>query len=234
MEKKRAIITGGTKGIGRALCHKFASEGFDIITCARNVDDLEALRQSLAAKYAVGCLALPTDVAQKNAVEAFARQALAQGSPDVLINNVGLFNMYEFVDEPEGNFEQMLATNVGGPYHLTRQLLPTFIKQKSGHIFNICSVASVGARKAGGSYFLSKYALLGFSRGLREDLKEHGIRVTAILPSATLTASWDGADIAPDRLIAPEDVAGMAWAAYQMAGNSVVEELLIRPQLGDY
>ncbi|MBL7876963.1 MAG: SDR family NAD(P)-dependent oxidoreductase, partial [Cyclobacteriaceae bacterium] len=103
----------------------------------------------------------------------------------------------------------------------------------SGHIFNICSIASIKAYPNGGSYAISKFALLGFSKVLREELKEHGIRVTAVLPGATKTASWAGSTLPDSRFIKPEDVAETIFSAYSLSPNAVVEELLIRPQLGD-
>jgi short-subunit dehydrogenase len=104
---------------------------------------------------------------------------------------------------------------------------------KSGHIFNMCSIASIKAYANGGSYAISKFALLGFSKCLREELKSFGIRVTAILPGATMTASWDGIDLPESRFMKVEDVADSVYAAYSLSTRSVVEEIIIRPQLGD-
>jgi len=111
--------------------------------------------------------------------------------------------------------------------------LPQMIHNRSGHIFNICSIASIMAYANGGSYSISKFAMLGFNKVLREEMKPHGIRVTAVLPGATLTPSWDGADLPASRLMKPEDVADAVMGAYLLSKNSVVEEILIRPQEGD-
>jgi short-subunit dehydrogenase len=107
------------------------------------------------------------------------------------------------------------------------------MEKKQGHIFNLCSIASIQAYANGGSYAISKFALLGFSKCLREELKEYGVRVTAVLPGATRTASWDGVDLPDERFMKSEDVAETIYAAYTLSGRSVVEEILIRPQLGD-
>jgi NAD(P)-dependent dehydrogenase (short-subunit alcohol dehydrogenase family) len=85
----------------------------------------------------------------------------------------------------------------------------------------------------GGSYAISKFALLGFSRCLRAELKEYGIRVTAVMPGATLTDSWAGTSYPNDRFMPPEDVAEMVFSAYSLSTRSVVEDIIIRPQLGD-
>src|SRR6187551_1859801 len=95
--------------------------------------------------------------------------------------------------------------------------------KRSGHIFNMCSIASIMAYPNGGSYTISKFAMLGFSKVLREELKPWGIRVSAILPGATFTASWEGVDLPEDRLMKPEDVADAVYGAYALSGRSVVE-----------
>jgi len=100
-----------------------------------------------------------------------------------------------------------METNLYSAYYLTRALIGNMIKRKYGHIFNICSIASLQAYPTGGSYTISKFALYGMTKALREEMKKHGIRVTAVLPGATLTSSWDGVDLPPGRLMKPEDIA---------------------------
>jgi short-subunit dehydrogenase len=107
------------------------------------------------------------------------------------------------------------------------------VARKQGHIFNMCSVASIRAYSNGGSYAISKFALLGFSKCLREELKGKGIRVTAVMPGATRTASWDGVNLPDERFMKIEDVAESVYAAFSLSSRSVVEEIIIRPQLGD-
>jgi short-subunit dehydrogenase len=111
--------------------------------------------------------------------------------------------------------------------------VPTMKTIHKGHVFNMCSIASIKAYPNGGSYAISKFALLGFSKVLREELKEYGVRVTAVLPGATRTASWDGIDLPEDRFMRAEDVAETVFSAYSISERSVVEEIIIRPQLGD-
>jgi NADP-dependent 3-hydroxy acid dehydrogenase YdfG len=118
-------------------------------------------------------------------------------------------------------------------YYLTRALLPMMLPRRDGHIFNMCSIASIMAYPNGGSYTISKFALLGFSKVLREEMKTKGIKVTAILPGATWSDSWAGADYPPERLMQADDIAKTIWAAYNLSDSAVVEELVIRPQLGD-
>jgi short-subunit dehydrogenase len=136
-------------------------------------------------------------------------------------------------NEADGILEDLMAVNVYSAYHLTRAVLPTMIAEKTGHIFNICSIASLNAYANGGSYSITKFALLGFSKNLREELKPHGIKVTAVSPGATLSASWDGFEIDPKRIMEAADIAKMVFAASQLSAQAVVEDIVMRPQLGD-
>lgn len=229
---KTIVVTGGTKGIGRAIVERFIKEGFDVLTCARNAEDLEELRMLSSDNARIHTF--QADLSKKDQVSAFAAFVKEQSSDvDILVNNTGFFSPGQIHNEPEGTLEATIETNVYSAYNLTRALVSDMISKRSGHIFNICSVASITAYTNGGSYCISKFALLGMSKVLREELKPFEIRVTSVLPGATLTNSWAGVDIPAERFIKPEDVAEMIWATYVLSKGSVVEEILIRPQLGD-
>jgi len=232
---KLAVVTGGTKGIGRAIIEKFASQGFDIVTCSRKNDDLQKLKQAIEQKNIHSNVFVhQADMSVREAVKSFTDFVGTLKRPvDVLINNAGFFVPGEISTEADGTLESMINANLYSAYHTTRGIVPGMKKQRSGSIFNICSIASIKAYPNGGSYAISKFALLGFSKCLREELKEFGIRVTAVMPGATLTASWEGVDLPPERFIKPEDVAETLYAAYILSNQSVVEEIVIRPQLGD-
>lgn len=230
-----AVITGASKGIGKAIAERLAKEGFNIALCARNAATLEAtaahIRQ-LAPNVQV--LALPVDISDKQQVLSFAAKVKAAFPVvDILVNNAGLFVPGALHQEEEGLLENLVATNVYSAYHLTRQLLPAMMEQRKGHIFNLTSTASYKAYPNGGAYSITKFALLGFSKNLREELKPHNIKVTALSPGPTLTASWEGFEAPPDRLMPPEDIASIVWAAYTLASQTVVEEIVLRPMLGD-
>ncbi|MEO9806397.1 MAG: SDR family oxidoreductase [Reichenbachiella sp.] len=232
---KTIVVSGGTKGIGRAIINKFASEGFDIIACARNAQDLNALKETLSNDHQnIKVLTCKADLSKieeaKNFVD-FVQSSVT--SVDVLVNNTGTFVPGEIHAEEEGALEHMINTNLYSAYHLSRGIIPMMIKERSGDIFNICSVAGLKAYPNGGSYSISKFALHGLSLGLREELKSHGIRVTAVHPGATYTASWEGVDLPEERFIRASDVAESIWSAHQMSKSTVIEELVIRPQLGD-
>ncbi|HEY9116397.1 MAG TPA: SDR family oxidoreductase, partial [Roseivirga sp.] len=133
----------------------------------------------------------------------------------------------------EGNLEQMIETNLYSAYHLTRALLGGMKERKDGHIFTTGSIAGFTAYANGGSYAISKFALLGFTKCLREELKEFGIRVTSILPGATYTASWEGVDLPKSRFMRAQDIAEAIYACHALSKQTVVEEIVLRPQLGD-
>ena len=232
---KLSIVTGGTKGIGKAIIEKLAAEGFDIVTCARNEKDLASLTEQLSQSYpAIEVHTQPVDVANAKALADFTNYIKGLGRPvDLLVNNAGVFIPGQMHTEEEGVLEKMIETNLYSAYRMTRAVVRGMVAHERGHIFNICSTASIMPYVNGGSYCISKFAMLGMSKVLREEMKTHGVKVTAIMPGATLTASWEGVDLPASRFMKPEDVADALWSAYNMSESTVVEELLIRPQLGD-
>lgn len=232
--EKLIIVSGGTKGIGRAIIEKFASVGFDIFTCARNENDLAQLKKTIENDHGIRLYYTVADLSERSAQMAFARDILALNRPiEIVVNNAGYFEPGLITEEREGALEKMIETNVYSAYHLTRALVPTMKSAKNGHVFSICSVASLFAYPNGGSYSISKFALLGFSKVLREELKQFGIRVTAVMAGATYTASWEKSDLPAERFMKAQDVADAIFGAYSLSPQSVLEELIIRPQLGD-
>jgi short-subunit dehydrogenase len=231
---KLAVVTGGTKGIGKAIIEKFAAEGFDILTCSRNESELQNLKNEIGKKYPTCNLNFQkADLSKREHADSFISFVKKSGQVEVLVNNTGYFIPGEVLTEEDGSLESMINTNLYSAYHLTRGLVPRMKERNMGHIFNICSIASIIAYPNGGSYTISKFALYGMTKVLREELKKFDIRVTAVLPGATLTASWDGVDLPEERFIKASDIAESIWSAYTLSKNSVVEEIIIRPQLGD-
>lgn len=231
---KLIVVTGGTKGIGRAIVNLFASHGFDVATCSRQANELQQLKDVVETQFGVKAFVQVADMKVNQQIGDFTAFVNSLNRPvDVLVNNAGYFVPGKLLEEPEGVLESMIQANVYSAYHTTRGLAAGMKSRKRGHIFNMCSVASIKAYPNGSSYAISKFALLGFSKVLREELKEEGIRVTSILPGATKTSSWEGSGLPDSRFMKPEDVAEVVFNAYQISDRSVVEELIIRPQLGD-
>lgn len=232
--RKSILVTGGTKGIGRAIIERFAREGFDIMTCSRNEKELASLQADLESRFpSIRVLTVQADLAKKEEVDKLAAAVKAFAIPDVLVNNTGVFLPGAIHNEPEGNFELMMQTNLFSAYHLTRALVNEMITRKSGYIFSMGSIAGLTAYPNGGSYAVSKWAMLGMTKCLREELKPHQIKVTSILAGATFTSSWEGVDLPVERFMSAEDVAESVWGAYNLSPRTVVEEIIIRPQLGD-
>jgi len=230
-----AVITGATQGIGRAIAEKFLKEGWSVAVCARNAADLSALEKDWQAQFpGAGLVAVPADLGVKEQVISFAAEVLgAFPSVDVLVNNAGLFFPGSLAEEPEGQLESLMAVNLYSAYHLTRRLLPAVKKSGRGHIFNMCSVASLKAYRNGGAYSITKYALKGFSDNLRQELMGDRIKVTAIMPGATWSRSWSSSGLPEERFIRAEDIAELVWAAAGLSPQATIEDIVIRPLDGD-
>jgi short-subunit dehydrogenase len=229
------IITGASRGLGKAMAEKFAAAGCGLYLVARDAGRLADTREELSGRHPGAQINVQTvDMGEKGQVEAFARGLVAAGvAVDVLINNAGQFLPGSIHDEAEGTLERLIEVNLYSAYHLTRALLPGMMARRSGHIFNICSVASLQAYPNGGAYSISKWALAGFSANLREELKPHGVKVTSVYPGAAYTDSWIGSGVDPHRIMEATDVAEMVYAASRLSPQATVEEILLRPQLGD-
>lgn len=230
-----AIITGATQGIGKAIAEKLLANGFSIAVCARTETDLRVQEADWKQHYpSATIVALQADLSDKKQVADFAQAVLQEFDEiEILVNNAGLFFPGNLMDEADGHLEQTMNVNLYSAYRLTRALISHISRKGKGHIFNLCSIASLKAYPAGGSYGISKYALLGFSDNLRYELMNEGIRVTAICPGATWSRSWQGSGIERERLMEPEDVAEMVWAAYSLSAKADVETIIMRPIKGD-
>ena len=228
------VITGASRGIGFAIAEIFAKNGYNLFITSRSDINLYQAMEILQTKYSdITIKAKAFDLSEKEQAFTFGEWCLAHTSPDIFINNAGAFEPGNIGDEPEGSLERQIATNLYSAYHVTRTLLPQMQTNKQGHIFNICSIASLEAYPNGGSYSISKYALHGFSANLRNELKPHGIKVTSVFPGAVLTDSWEGFDNTDKRIMEAEDVAQMIFAASQLSFAACVEDIVLRPQLGD-
>jgi NAD(P)-dependent dehydrogenase (short-subunit alcohol dehydrogenase family) len=155
------------------------------------------------------------------------------GVPDVLVNNAGAFVPGGVLEMSAADFRGQIEVNLTSAFLVTQAFLPAMVERGSGDIFFMASVASIQGYERGVAYGAAKHGLLGLARSLREEVKPHGLRVMTLLPGATYTDSWAGSDVEPERLMPPEDIAAAVLAMYRMTGRTVVEELLLRPQLGD-
>lgn len=229
------IITGATKGIGQAIAEHFAAAAYDIVACARRKEDLEKMKVDFGSRFpGISVRIRVADIGKPDEVKAFGQWIIDTGiMADVLVNNAGYFVPGTIYEEEEGTIEKMMEVNVYAAYHLIRKLIPGMMQRKQGHIFNICSIAAFQPLANVGSYGISKFALLGLTKHLREEMKPYGIKVTAVLPGATFSGSWEGSEIKPERIMDVNDVAKMVLACSQLSPMAVVEDIILRPQLGD-
>lgn len=229
-----AIITGATQGIGAAIAKKLASEKFTLCICSRNEQELMKFKTKLENLGSPKVFVQAADLSDIEKAKTFAHFALQQlKRVDILVNNAGVFIPGNICEEEDGQLEQMMNVNLYSAYAITRIIAPAMKELKKGHIFNMCSVASLKAYPMGGSYSISKYALLGFSDNLREELKMDQIKVTAICPGATNSRSWQGSGVPTERIMPAEDVAKILWSAYDLAESTNLETIILRPQFGD-
>lgn len=232
------IITGASRGIGRAIAEAYAAEGATLFLCSRHEGLLQDAVSDIREKFpSVTVHAQAANLADRLSAIAFGNWCLSLGVPDILVNNAGSFVPGNVYDEDEGNLELMMSTNLYSAYHLTRTILPALMNKKAGssrgHIFNICSIAALDVYPNGGAYSISKFAMSGFSKNLRKEMMPHGIRVTAVYPGAVMTDSWGGFENSNGRIMEASDIAKMIIAAGKLSPQAVVEDIVMRPQLGD-
>jgi NAD(P)-dependent dehydrogenase (short-subunit alcohol dehydrogenase family) len=228
--QRTALVTGGSKGIGLAIIRKFLEGGFEVISASRSRGGLDELVAAFPGKLEV----FLGDISERGQVGLLAEKVRDKGLRlDVLVNNAGIFMPGQIHTEEEGVFDLQMGLNIAAPYHLTRAMLPMMMPHPGGYIFNICSTASIIPYVNGGSYCISKHAMLGLTKVLRQEMMPFRISVSAVLPGATLTDSWSSTDLPDSRFMRPQNVAECLWFAWQNRENCVMEEILLRPVEGD-
>ncbi|MFN4915721.1 MAG: SDR family NAD(P)-dependent oxidoreductase [Sphingomonadales bacterium] len=229
------IITGATRGIGLAVLKRFLQAGFDAAFCGSSSDSVEKVTAALQKEYPLARIAgFAARLEKQDEAISFSKRALEfLGHCTVLVNNAGTFKPGSVLTEEEGVFENLWQVNVSSAYHVSRAVIPSMYGIKRAHVFNMCSIASIVAYPNGGSYCISKFALLGLNKLLREELKSQRICVTAVMPGATLTDSWSGTELPQSRFVMPDNIAEMMFGAWNCNTNACTEELLIRPLEGD-
>jgi short-subunit dehydrogenase len=230
-ENASVIITGGSKGIGLSIAKVFAREtSRRIVLIARNHDDLETAKKECLAEGAKGVEILAADLSNPNALDSMDFQSL---NPGILINNAGSFLFKPLSNTNSLEFEHQFKINTQSAFITTEAVLPTFRDQERALIVNICSQASIKGYSHSGAYTMSKHALLGYTRSLRQELLDTNIAVTAINLGQTFSTSWEGVEIDPNHLIDPDDVGKIILSLSNLSANSVVEEIILMPQGGE-
>jgi short-subunit dehydrogenase len=229
-----ALITGAGRGIGSSIAEHYASLGFDLILIARSQRELLQQKNKLEKKYAIRCNVVIADLSHAEALhQALYKLASQYKRLDVLVNNAGIYTPGKVSEQPEAELRKMLDINLYAAWRLSQWAIPLLEKGRKPLIINIGSIAGLQPYPNGGAYSVSKYALVGFSKNLRNELMHKGIRVSTINPGATWSSSWKNTRLSKSRMMPAEDIAALCGLIYQFSGSTVLEEVTLRPLLGD-
>jgi 3-oxoacyl-[acyl-carrier protein] reductase len=229
MEKlkgKTALITGGSRGIGKAIAMALAKEGVNIIITGRGEAALQAAQKDIAAS-GVQTSYVVLDVGSRNDVEQVLGKLVNASAPiDILINNAGIGAFGGFLEMPPEQWEQMIQVNLLGVYYTTRAILPGMIERKTGDIINIASTAGMRGAPVTSGYSASKFGLLGLTESLMLEVRKHNIRVSALTPSTVATdmaVELKLTDGNPDKVLQAEDLAELVVAQLKLNRRALLK-----------
>jgi NADP-dependent 3-hydroxy acid dehydrogenase YdfG len=229
------VVTGASQGIGAAIAKAFSGEiaGVRLALVARSASNLASVAKACKALGAdVGIF--PCDVADEDAVTAMkAAVGRRFGAADVLINNAGKYLGSEFLATSVADFDRTIAANLRSLFLVTRAFAPEMVRRRRGDIFNMGSIAGITAFAGGSAYSAAKFGVAGLSKAMRAEFKDKGVRVCCVHPGATVSPSWKGSGVPASRMMPAEDVALAFVALFRMTRRTVVEEIVLRPMLGD-
>ncbi len=229
------LITGASQGIGAAIAKTFAAElpGVRLALVARNEKNLQVVAGE-GLKLGAAVEIFPCDVSSEKSVAKMAKAVARHFGPvDVLINNAGAFAMAPFAQTSLAMFDDMLATNLRSAFLVTQAFLPAMVQRKRGDIFFMSSIAGLGAYPQAAAYCAAKFGVTGLAQVLRAETKIQGIRVCCVHPGATWSPSWAKSGVKPVRIMPAEDIARAILDVHRLSRRTVVEEIVLRPQLGD-
>jgi NADP-dependent 3-hydroxy acid dehydrogenase YdfG len=233
MNAPSVLVTGGGRGIGRAIALRFAREGSKVIVAARNAVELDAVVAEIDKAGGKG-LAGQMNVRDHGSVEAATWRAIefAGGSLDLLVNNAGVFDVLPFAKLDLATWDKTLEVNLDGVFYTTQECMDALLESGRGHVINISSTAGKQGFAGNVAYCTSKYGLRGFGDALRAEYAGKGLRVTTVYPGSTDTKLFDGVPGTWDRskMNKPEDVAEVVWRAWSAPAGANVDDIDVPPR----
>lgn len=232
LKGKTALITGAGKGLGKAIALAFASEGVNLALIARTASDLEVVEKE--AKTIDGNLNIAfatANVADNESVKTAVTNLKEKlGNIDILVNNAGTGKFGNFMALEVEDFENIIKTNLFGPYYLIRAILPEMLERKSGDIVNVSSSAGLKGAPVTSAYSASKFGLIGLSESLMLEVRKSNIRVFTMTPSTIATdlaMDLKLTDGNPDKVLQPEDFAELLLAHLKMNRRALVKDVTL-------
>ena len=226
---KVAVITGASRGIGFAIAHRLGEMGAKLSICSRDPQKLEAATARLRG-VAPTVFAAPVDVTLEDQIATFVQYTQKNLGPiDILVNNAGIGWFGPTHEATEQTWDSILDTNLKSVFLTSKAVAPGMIERKTGHIVNISSLAGKNAFKNGGIYCASKWGLLGLTECMAEDLRQYGIRVSAVCPGSVATEFSPHAGKDPAKMLQSEDIAHAVEMIVTQTPQSFISEILMRP-----
>jgi NAD(P)-dependent dehydrogenase (short-subunit alcohol dehydrogenase family) len=224
-----ALVTGGSRGIGRAIALRLAALGSSVAICARDATALKEVSSELESQ-APRVFAHPADVTRSSDVASLVEKTEATLGPiSILVNNAGIGVFGPAHEKSEEDWDRVLNTNLKSVFLVSRAVAPSMILRKSGDIINISSLAGRNAFAGGGLYCASKWGVQGLSACMAEDLREHGIRVSVICPGSVATEFSGRGPKDPSKALTPDDVAHAVAMVVTQSPQSFLSEIHVRP-----
>ncbi len=233
-KKGLAIVTGGSRGIGLGIAKELAEMGYDLFLLGKERSRLKKATNEIGKLGVIADYAV-CDLSSTTSIDAFFNSfSLKKLIPDVLVNNAGIFIEGSIVDSKMERFDQIMSVNIRGMFYLTQKLLPLLAKGKEKRIILTSSIWALDSYPAEGReeatlYSISKWAVRGWARSLRAEVRKANIGVTVIYPGETLTDEWEGTTIPKERFIKPEDIGKIVRAVLSTGPQTVIEEVIVRP-----